>query len=63
MSFILKEWAEDNVGTGMEFLSETEQKNIFQLLMTDSISYMLMRRCNLNPLDYYQPLHFEAIRI
>lgn len=60
--FYFEGMAEDNVGTGMEFLSETEQKNIFQLLMTDSISYMLMRRCNLNPLDYYQPLHFEAIR-
>ena len=47
--------------SALEEVSEEDVKNVFQLLLSNSIAYSMMNRCGINPNDYFKEDDFVYV--
>ena len=47
--------------SALEEVSEEDVKNVFQLLLSNSIAYSMMNRCGINPNDYFKEEDFVYV--
>ena len=47
--------------SALEEVSEEDVKNVFQLLLSNSIAYSMMNRCGINPNDYFKADDFVYV--
>ena len=49
--------------SALEEITDDDIKNVFQLVLSNSIAYSIMNRCGINPNDYFKDNDFNYVQI